>query len=42
MKWIEYEILERDTDIVCLVDTEYSDSKSIFNFDDFIAFSDKE
>jgi len=39
MKWIEYEILEVNTNIICLVDKEYSYSESIFNFEEFISFT---
>jgi dTDP-4-amino-4,6-dideoxygalactose transaminase len=35
LKWIEYEILNSDTIIMCLVDKNLDDSISINNFDDF-------
>lgn len=36
MKWIEYEILDNNTIIVCLVDKSMSESNIVNNFDDFI------
>jgi hypothetical protein len=36
MNWIEFEILNKNTIIVVLVDEIMSNSKSILNFDDFI------
>ena len=35
LKWIEYEILENNTIMLCLVDKEINESVSVNNFDEF-------
>jgi hypothetical protein len=36
MKWVEYEILDKNTIILCLVDKDINDSVSLFNFQEFM------
>lgn len=36
LKWIEYEILDKETIILCLVDKDMNESISICNFEEFI------
>ena len=36
MKWIEYDILDKDTIIICLVDKDINESISNSNFEDFM------
>ena len=38
MKWIEFEILDKDSIIMCLVDENFNNSKSIFDFNEFITY----
>ena len=38
MKWLEFEILDKDTIIMCLADENYDNSVSIMDFDVFKNF----